>query len=145
VKLTIRQPAIVENRSDERNMRTLINELRTQATFTTETRVRNTTPGDGAFKAIWTDTLPEGTYYLNIKVLGRGDTIGAWWEEKAGLQNFGGTLTVIGGTSSTLTRVDDVLLEERLVFTGDSMSLEVKDNGIEAFAWTAFITVLQAG
>lgn len=138
-------PPVVEKKSDERNVFELANQLHAKISQFNVERVRTTTPGDNVYKTIWTDTLDAGSCFLDILIIGRGTTGGCWYVEQAGLQNFAGVLTVIGATGSTITRKDAALMDEKLIFSGTTVSLQVRDDGVQPMTWTAVVSVLIAG
>ena len=146
MKLSIDKPRLTEEKSDKRNEYELINQLRNNLALTIRARAATTTPGDNAYKAIWTDTIKDGqSIYMSYVVIGRGTSGGIWVEEKAGLQDFAGVVSVIGGTGSTLSRRDAALMDEKLSFSGETLTISVRDDGVQPMSWTAFITIVGAG
>lgn len=145
MKFPVTKPKLTEKRSDERNVFELVNQLRDLAGLRAQVRVRGNTPGDGSYVTIWSDVFPEGSYHLDVTVIGRGTSGGAWYSEQAGIQNFGGVLSAIGGMAFTDFREDAAAMDERLILDGETVALQVRDDGVQAMSWTAFISVLVAG
>lgn len=146
MKRSLVYPPLVEKKSDERNVRELVNAIRSNAdTWLQQVRVRGKTIGDGNYVSLWTDTIDVGSFYLRAVVLGRGTTSGAWYEIQEGLQNFAGTVSVIGGSAAIVTREDAGAMDAKFTVTGTSVSLQVRDDAAQAMAWTAILNVTSAG
>lgn len=146
MKLSIDKPRLTEKKSDKRNEYELINQLRNNLSLTIRTRAAVNTTGDNAYRAIWSDTIKAGqSIYMSYVVIGRGTTGGMWVEEKVGVQDFAGVVTVIGATASTLSRRDAALMDEYLDITGETLTIFVRDDGTQAMSWTAFISIVGAG
>lgn len=145
MKRSITYAPLIEKKSDERNVREVVNQLQQLASnWTQQVRVRGATAGDGTYVSLWTDTMPVGSYFLSATVLGRGTTGGAWYRVWEGLQNFAGTVTVIGGSANVIQKEDAAAMDAKFTVTGTSVSLQVRDDAAQGMTWVAIVEVMSA-
>jgi hypothetical protein len=146
VKRPIPYPNLIEKKSDERNVRELVNALADIGRYQFVTRVRSSTPGDGVFKAIWTDTMQMNTsVFIEARIVGFGTGNDAWFILQQGIRDAAGTLTTIGGTPVLVQRETAAATDVRFTTTGETVSLEVRDDGVNSMTWTALVYYMAAG
>lgn len=135
---------LTEHRSNEKEVFTAINLLRAQALLRFETSATASTAGDGTYVPIWSATIPlNSSWYIDTTVVGRGTAGGASFEKCLAVQNYAGTVTVIGGTAQgTFIRRDSVAMDSKFNLTGDLLTYEVRDDAVQAMTWKAFIVAL---
>ncbi len=117
-------------------------QLRTQALLRFETSALGTSDGAGTWLTLWSGTVPVGASVgLKATLIGRGTSLGAFYEIVSGFQNFAGTTTYVGATFNfTITLTDNVLIDARWALAGDVVSLQVNDASLQAMNWKAFIS-----
>ncbi len=139
MKFLVTEPHLKEDKSDQRNVFRLVNQLRAMESFTLRTTGATATDGAGTFKAIWVETVDLGaTAFIVARVVGRGATGSAWYDLKFGAQNIAGTLTTNGAGVSLDFEEDNAACDIRVVYTGTTVSVEVRDDGAEVYNWTGY-------
>lgn len=147
MKQIVTEPALSEKRSDEQNVFSLVNQLRAVAVLRSQTRVRGTSDGAGTWLTLWADTIPQNaSVMVTADVVGRGASEGAAYTITAGVQNFAGVVTVIGGTAQvTFQREDNAAMDVQFNISGEDIQLQVRDDAVQAMAWRADVFVSVTG
>jgi hypothetical protein len=145
VKLSLQSGKLIERKSDEQDVFSVVNELWAHLLVRPAFRVRGSTVGDGSYVAVWSDTVPTGAgVYLKAVVIGVGTGNNAWYEIQAGVKNTAGVLAVIGATAVTVQREDAAAADARFSTSGTTVSLEVRDDAVNSMNWTADVSYMAA-
>lgn len=142
--LTVSISQLQEGRSKERETFRVVNKLRDQALLRYENKVTGATLGAGAYITLWSATIPRDTsWHLETLIIGRGVTGGAIYEIAIGVQNFAGAVTVIGGAQNVTVQLEDnAAMDATFALTADVLSLQVRDDAVQAMNWTAWVSSL---
>jgi hypothetical protein len=130
--------------SDQKEQFRVINKLSDQEHLRFKTTAQCTTDGAGTYKTIWSATIPNtSSWYIDTTLIGRGVTSGCSFEKCLAVQNYAGTVTVVGGTSQgTFIRRDAVAMDSKFNITGAVLSYEVRDDATQAMNWKVFVEAL---
>lgn len=150
MKKTAEQAELAEGRDQEKQNYGLVNQLRRFANLTYTARFAATTAATGVLTAAWTsDTVPEGvTWAVFADVIGiarAGGTGRAWYELK-GLfyRTVGGVLTQEGATSVPLLDENPIGLNATLAISGNTVVVQVQDDGVLTMSWSVLIRAREA-
>lgn len=99
------------------------------------------TVGDGEWSTLWvSDPIPTGVAVRVVAdVIGQGDEEAACYQRVAFFRNEGGTLTQIGATQAPWTLETAAGADVRLEVAGQTITLDVRDDGAEAFSWHSIV------
>lgn len=99
--------------------------------------------GTGLNTVVWSAVVPRNSSWtITATVTGRGTTGGASLMVIFGVEDFAGTTTVIGGGTWTalFTQFDVAGMDAQLLLSGNTVTLEVIDDGVQPMNWRAFIS-----
>jgi hypothetical protein len=119
-------------------------QLRTQALLRFETSASGTSDGAGTWLTLWSGTCPtNASFAVRAQIVGRGTSEGAVYESSAGVQDFAGVASLIGGGYTLTVALEDAAaMNTRWTLTGSELALQVRDDAVQAMRWKAFITVV---
>jgi len=106
-----------------------------------------TTAATGAFANIWTsDPVPtDSSWSVHVRVLGQS-TAGAAQTADYGrvalFRNTAGTLAQVGATQALWSIETAAAMDVRLQVSGQTVTLDVRDDGVSTIAWKAHIRIL---
>jgi hypothetical protein len=131
--------------SDIEKLRVL-NKLRDLAVLRYETNASGTSDGAGTWLTLWTATVPtNASANVCAQVIGRGTNEGAAYQLSCGVQDFGGTTSLIsGGFALTVVLEDAAAMNARWQLAGSLLALQVRDDAAQAMKWRAFISAVTA-
>ena len=148
---TIDAGALAEHRSKEREVFGLANKLRDFANHTFRLRSSIDTAATGVLSTIWTSPeMPEkAVWRVSAQIVGRATSGGAavvtadiyalFYRELAG------SVTQEDVTYSASTPIATVAgTDADIVISGETILVQVQDDGTREFSWTAVVSVLES-
>lgn len=145
---TVSWAALREGRSDDSETTGLANALRKAANMVSRVRVTATTVATGVFTTAWTsEEMPEGSAWAidygivwrtTAGVAGRGryDQNALFYREP------GGVVTQEGATGTIAPAIESIAAASaRYAISGNTIVVQVLDDGVSTFNWDVYIEV----
>ncbi len=145
---TVSEPEIRESRSSDAEIYRLANATRAAANMVSRVRVTTTTVHTGVFTTIWTSAeMPEGSAWAidyaivwrtTAGVAGRGryDQNALFYREPAG------AATQQGATGTVAPAIESIAaFSAQFAIVGNTIVVQVLDDGVSTADWDAFIEV----
>ena len=97
--------------------------------------------GDGAWTTLWvSDPVPTGVAVRVIAdVIGKSESEAVCYQRAAFFMNEGGTLDQIDSTEAIWSFESAAGPDVRLQISGQTITLEVQDDGADPFTWNAIV------
>jgi hypothetical protein len=120
----------------------VMRDMRSAINVTTDQTFKLTTAATGAFSNIWTsDALPTNSdWFIKADIRGRAAADTVQYEIRGTFYNRAGTVGQQGSTATIYSVESAAAADVRLQAVGQTITLDVKDDGASTFYWDALIT-----
>jgi len=144
---TVQQPEIKDGVSSDKEKIKLANALRRATNMVSQSRVQLTTAATATYTAIWTsDEMPEGSVwsieaYVFYRAAAGASSCARYWRTALFFRDPAGVVTQLGATGNVATPIFAIVaFDARFAIVGNTIGVQVLDDGAATADWDATIT-----